>query len=78
MTLSLERRHELVRIAGERELLVLEDNPYGLLRYEGDAAADAALARRGVHHLREHVLEDPLARRAARLDGARRRRSSPR
>ena len=26
---------ELVRIAGERELLVLEDNPYGLLRYEG-------------------------------------------
>jgi 2-aminoadipate transaminase len=36
VTLSLERRHELVRIAGERELLILEDNPYGLLRYEGD------------------------------------------
>jgi 2-aminoadipate transaminase len=36
VTLSLERRHELVRIAAERELLVLEDNPYGLLRYEGD------------------------------------------
>jgi 2-aminoadipate transaminase len=35
VTMSLERRHELVRIAGERELLVLEDNPYGLLRYEG-------------------------------------------
>jgi 2-aminoadipate transaminase len=35
VTLSLERRHELVRIATERELLVLEDNPYGLLRYEG-------------------------------------------
>jgi 2-aminoadipate transaminase len=34
--MSLERRRELVRIAGERELLVLEDNPYGLLRYEGD------------------------------------------
>ena len=33
--MSLERRRELVRIAGERELLVLEDNPYGLLRYEG-------------------------------------------
>ena len=31
-----ERRHELVRIAAERELLILEDNPYGLLRYEGD------------------------------------------
>jgi 2-aminoadipate transaminase len=36
VTMSLQRRHELVRIAGERELLILEDNPYGLLRYEGD------------------------------------------
>ncbi len=27
VTLSLDRRHELVRIASERELLVLEDNP---------------------------------------------------
>ncbi len=36
VTMSLERRHELVRIASERELLVLEDNPYGLLRYEGE------------------------------------------
>ncbi len=36
VTLSLERRRELVRLAGERELLVLEDNPYGLLRYEGE------------------------------------------
>jgi 2-aminoadipate transaminase len=36
VTMSLERRRELVRIAGERELLVLEDNPYGLLRYEGE------------------------------------------
>ncbi len=35
VTLSLARRHEVVRIASERELLVLEDNPYGLLRYEG-------------------------------------------
>jgi 2-aminoadipate transaminase len=36
VTLSLERRRELVRVARERELLVLEDNPYGLLRYEGE------------------------------------------
>jgi 2-aminoadipate transaminase len=36
VTLSLPRRRELVRIAAERELLVLEDNPYGLLRYEGE------------------------------------------
>ena len=36
VTMSLERRRRLVRMASERELLVLEDKPYGLLRYEGD------------------------------------------
>jgi 2-aminoadipate transaminase len=35
-TMSLPRRRRLVEVARERELLVLEDNPYGLLRYEGD------------------------------------------
>lgn len=37
VSMSLPRRKRLVEIAHERELLVLEDNPYGLLRYEGDA-----------------------------------------
>ena len=36
VTLSAPRRSRLVEIARERELLVLEDNPYGLLRYEGE------------------------------------------
>src|ERR1700726_3122288 len=36
VTMSLARRRRLVEVARERELLVLEDNPYGLLRYEGD------------------------------------------
>jgi 2-aminoadipate transaminase len=36
VTMSLERRRRLVEIARERELLVLEDNPYGLLRFEGE------------------------------------------
>ena len=36
VTLSLPRRERLVHLANERELLVLEDNPYGLLRYEGE------------------------------------------
>src|SRR5919198_81463 len=36
VTMSLERRRRLVALAHERELLVLEDNPYSLLRYEGD------------------------------------------
>ena len=35
-TMSAERRRRLVEIARERELLVLEDNPYGMLRYEGE------------------------------------------
>ena len=35
-TLSAERRRRLVEIVRERELLLVEDNPYGLLRYEGE------------------------------------------
>jgi 2-aminoadipate transaminase len=37
VTMSLPRRQRLLQIARERELLVLEDNPYGVLRYEGEA-----------------------------------------
>jgi 2-aminoadipate transaminase len=36
VTLSLERRKRLVEIAREKEILVVEDNPYGLLRFEGE------------------------------------------
>ncbi len=36
VTMSLARRRRLVEVARERELLILEDNPYGLLRYDGD------------------------------------------
>jgi 2-aminoadipate transaminase len=36
VTMSLPRRRRLVQVARDRELLVLEDNPYGLLRYEGE------------------------------------------
>src|ERR1700710_2918769 len=37
VTLSLERRVRLVELARQHELLVVEDNPYGLLRYDGEA-----------------------------------------
>ena len=52
VTMSLPRRRRLVEVARERELLVLEDNPYGLLRYEGDPlptlySLDASLGRGG-------------------------------
>jgi 2-aminoadipate transaminase len=36
VTMSLPRRRRLIEVARERELLILEDNPYGLLRYEGE------------------------------------------
>jgi DNA-binding transcriptional MocR family regulator len=36
-TLGPERRARLAAIAAEHELDVLEDDPYGLVRYEGDA-----------------------------------------
>lgn len=36
VTMSLERRRRLVELAHLHELLVVEDNPYGLLRYGGE------------------------------------------
>jgi 2-aminoadipate transaminase len=52
VTMSLPRRRRLVEVARERELLILEDNPYGLLRYEGQAlptlySLDASLGANG-------------------------------
>jgi 2-aminoadipate transaminase len=35
-TLSLERRHALVRFAQRHRILILEDNPYGELRFRGE------------------------------------------
>jgi len=35
-TLTEERRRRVVEIAREHELFVLEDDPYGLVRYDGD------------------------------------------
>ena len=70
VTMSLPRRKRLVEVAHERELLVLEDNPYGLLRYEGARQPHALLARRRrVRDVPRHVLEDPLAGHPARLGG---------
>jgi 2-aminoadipate transaminase len=36
LSLSAERRERLVELARERDLLVLEDDPYGLVRFEGE------------------------------------------
>src|SRR6478752_7730216 len=36
VTMSLERRRRLIELARLREMLVVEDNPYGLLRFAGE------------------------------------------
>jgi DNA-binding transcriptional MocR family regulator len=36
-TLTVERRRRLIELARDYDLLVLEDDPYGLVRFEGDA-----------------------------------------
>jgi 2-aminoadipate transaminase len=48
-TLSTERRRRVADIAAERNLLVLEDDPYGLIRFEGEAEPSLfSLDRAGV------------------------------
>ena len=37
VTLTAERRRELLEIAREFDVIILEDNPYGMLRFEGEA-----------------------------------------
>jgi 2-aminoadipate transaminase len=37
VTLATERRRELLEIAREYDLIIIEDNPYGMLRFEGEA-----------------------------------------
>lgn len=36
ITMSLERRYELIRISGKYGIPIIEDDPYGELRYEGE------------------------------------------
>jgi 2-aminoadipate transaminase len=36
VTMSRDRRERLVALAAERDILIVEDNPYGPVRYEGD------------------------------------------
>jgi 2-aminoadipate transaminase len=54
-TMSEERRRRVVEIARERNLLVLEDDPYGLVRYEGEAPPLLFDLDRDGDHRGEHV-----------------------
>jgi 2-aminoadipate transaminase len=46
VTMTAERRRELLELARERDLLIIEDNPYGLLRFEGEPLEPLAAADR--------------------------------
>jgi len=48
-TLSAERRRRLAEIAREHELLVLEDDPYGLVRFDGEAPPTLFELEGGTH-----------------------------
>jgi 2-aminoadipate transaminase len=66
-TLSLERRHELVRLAQEYDTVILEDDAYGELRFEGKQLPSLfALDPTRVMRAR-HRLEDPRRRLPPRL-----------
>ncbi len=66
-TLSAERRARLIEIVREHGLAVLEDDPYGLVRFEGNPGEPPRARRRGAGHLHVVVLEDGRAGRANRL-----------
>ncbi|MCK9331319.1 MAG: PLP-dependent aminotransferase family protein [Candidatus Cloacimonetes bacterium] len=36
ITMSLERRHDLIKLMQKEQILILEDDPYGELRYSGE------------------------------------------
>ena len=36
VTMSLQRRHDLIKIAIKNSILILEDDPYSQLRYTGE------------------------------------------
>lgn len=56
-TLTLAQRHALVDLAVERALLVVEDDPYGLLRFEGERlpSLHELLCERGAGELAVYV-----------------------
>lgn len=49
VTMSPARREHLLGVAGRHDLLVIEDNPYGLLRFEGEPTRP--LAARDAKHV---------------------------
>jgi 2-aminoadipate transaminase len=60
VTMSLARRAVLIEMADHYGVPIIEDDPYGQLRYEGEHLQREC-------HLPQHLLQDPGTRIAARL-----------
>ena len=67
VTLAAERRPEILEICREADVLVLEDNPYGLLGFDGEPLPRAARRRGRRGDLPRLVLQDLRARLPGRL-----------
>ena len=67
VTLSAARRPEILEICRREDILILEDNPYGLLGLRRRADAGAARRRGRGRHLPRVVLEDLRPRLPGRL-----------
>ena len=79
VTLSEGRRHQLILLADKYGIPIIEDDPYGQLRYEGDHIAPLVVLDRdnlrrdngfilGQRDLPEHVLEDASPRNSPGVD----------
>jgi DNA-binding transcriptional MocR family regulator len=65
---SLRRRHELVALAHEYETLILEDDAYGELRFDGETLPPLYALDSGGRVIRaRHAVQDPRGGRAPRL-----------
>ena len=66
-TMSAERRRRIVELASFYNLQIVEDDPYGLVRYEGEPQPSLFELSGKTLHLQLVVLEDDLAGPARRL-----------
>ena len=68
-TMSYDRRQRLLALAARYQVPIIEDDPYGSLRYEGRSIPSLhALDRRGSVIYSEHRFQDALPRLPHRLD----------